>query len=145
MQRFETFVGSVTELYRLIQRIKNLEMSRLGLSGRHVMCLNYLKKHPDGLTAGELCALCGEDKAAVSRTLSELRERELVQGGAGYRAPIRLTGGGMRLAETVGSISDEVVEAGGAGLTDGQREDLYRSMDIICENLRRYCAHKEDI
>ena len=45
MQRFETFVGSVTELYRLIQRIKNMEMARLGLSGRHVMCLNYLNKH----------------------------------------------------------------------------------------------------
>ena len=73
--RFEAFVTGVTVCYKYIQRIKALEMTELGLKGTHVTCLFYLSNHPEGLTAAQLCQLCAEDKASVSRTVADLRSR----------------------------------------------------------------------
>lgn len=42
------------------------------------MCLYYLGKHPEGLTTSELTKLCCEDKAAVSRALSQLESGGLI-------------------------------------------------------------------
>ena len=75
LHRFSAFVGGITECYKYIQRIKAAEMTEFGLKGTHVMCLFYLAQNPEGLTAAQLCALCQEDKAAISRTLSELAEK----------------------------------------------------------------------
>ena len=65
--RFETFSGSIVQLNRCLQKIKDLEMRRLGLRANHAMCLYYLGRHPEGLTATQLTDLCREDKAAISR------------------------------------------------------------------------------
>ena len=72
MDRFDTFTGSVLELNRLLQRLKETEMKPLGLRANHVMCLYHLGKAPQGLTAAELTRACREDKAAVSRCIAQL-------------------------------------------------------------------------
>jgi hypothetical protein len=72
IQRFDAFVSGITACYKYIQRIKSMEMTEFGLKGTHVMCLYYLRQNPAGLTASQLCGLCAEDKAAISRTVSEL-------------------------------------------------------------------------
>ena len=76
--RFETFSLSILELNRYLQKIKELEMKQFGLKASHTMCLYYLGQHPEGLTATQLTELCKEDKAAVSRCLSQLSDRQLV-------------------------------------------------------------------
>ena len=76
--RFETFSLSILELNRYLQKIKELEMKQFGLKANHTMCLYYLGQHPEGLTATQLTELCKEDKAAVSRCLSQLSDRQLV-------------------------------------------------------------------
>lgn len=75
--RFETFSLSILELNRYLQKIKELEMKQFGLKANHTMCLYYLGQHPEGLTATQLTELCKEDKAAVSRCLSQLSDRQL--------------------------------------------------------------------
>lgn len=60
--RFETFATTIATINRYVQKIKSMEMKTLGLKGTHVMCLYSLGKHPEGLTATQLCRLCGEDK-----------------------------------------------------------------------------------
>ena len=57
LHRFEEFVTGITECHRYIQRIKAMEMTELGLKGTHVMCLFYMGRSPEGLTAGQLCTL----------------------------------------------------------------------------------------
>ena len=74
-EQFESFTAAVTRAYKCLQKIKNRETERMGLKGSHVMCLYYIGKTPGGLTAAELCRLCHEDKAAISRTLVDLTER----------------------------------------------------------------------
>ena len=116
IQRFDAFVSGITSCYKYIQKIKSMEMTEFGLKGTHVMCLYYLRQNPAGLTASQLCGLCAEDKAAISRTVSELRSQEV--------------------ARKFDSLIEGWVTAGGDGLSDSERFDFYKSLYTIADNLR---------
>ena len=138
IQRFDAFVSGITSCYKYIQRIKSLEMTEFGLKGTHVMCLYYLRRNPAGLTAAQLCGLCAEDKAAISRTVSELRSRGYITtlSEKAYRAMLTLTAAGQELARKFDQLIEGWVTAGGDGLTDEERVDFYKSLSAIAENLR---------
>ena len=138
LHRFSAFVGGITECYKYIQRIKAAEMTEFGLKGTHVMCLYYLRRNPAGLTAAQLCGLCAEDKAAISRTVSELRSRGYITtlSEKAYRAMLTLTAAGQELARKFDQLIEGWVTAGGDGLTDEERVDFYKSLSAIAENLR---------
>lgn len=148
MDRFETFTGSILELSRLVQKIKDAEMKRFGLHAGHVMCLYNLGKYPEGLTVTQLAQICREDKAAVSRSLSDLVRRQLVGGDfpAGkrsYRTRLCLTASGRELVEQINSRVDAAVIGGSSGLTQLQRENLYAALELIIQNLSRFLADRE--
>lgn len=138
IQRFDAFVSGITSCYKYIQRIKSMEMTEFGLKGTHVMCLYYLRQNPAGLTASQLCGLCAEDKAAISRTVSELRSQGYITSLSqkAYRAMLTLTSAGQELARKFDSLIEGWVTAGGDGLSDEERFDFYKSLSIISENLR---------
>lgn len=138
IDRFQSFVTGITECYKYIQRIKSAEMTELGLKGTHVMCLFFLRRHPEGLTAAQLCRLCAEDKAAISRTLATLQARGYIAtGGKKYRAALTLTPAGTQIAEQVDGLICQWVGVGGDGLTDEERAAFYRTLEHIAANLRR--------
>ena len=138
IQRFDAFVSGITACYKYIQRIKSMEMTEFGLKGTHVMCLYYLRRNPTGLTAAQLCGLCAEDKAAISRTVSELRSRGYITtlSEKAYRAMLTLTAAGQELARKFDHLIEGWVSTGGDGLTDEERSDFYKSLSAITENLR---------
>ena len=138
IQRFDAFVSGITSCYKYIQRIKSLEMTEFGLKGTHVMCLYYLRQNPAGLTASQLCGLCAEDKAAISRTVSELRSRGYITSLSqkAYRAMLTLTVAGQEVARKFDHLIESWVCAGGDGLSDEERFDFYKSLATIAENLR---------
>ena len=138
IQRFDAFVTGITVCYKYIQRIKSAEVTDMGLKGAHVMCMFYLKQHPEGLTASQLCALCAEDKAAVSRTVSFLKNEGYVcsEGPKNYRAVLRLTPAGQAVAGQFDDLIADWVTSGGSGLTDQERTDFYRGLSLIANNLR---------
>lgn len=138
IQRFDAFVSGITSCYKYIQRIKAMEMTEFGLKGTHVMCLYYLRQNPAGLTASQLCGLCSEDKAAISRTVSELKTRGYITtlSEKAYRAMLTLTAAGQEVARKFDRLIESWVTAGGDGLTDEERSDFYRSLSTIAENLR---------
>ena len=138
IQRFDAFVSGITACYKYIQRIKSMEMTEFGLKGTHVMCLYYLRRNPAGLTAAQLCGLCAEDKAAISRTVSELRSRGYITtlSEKAYRAMLTLTTAGQELARKFDQLIEGWVSTGGDGLTDEERVDFYKSLSAIAENLR---------
>lgn len=147
--RFERFAVAVSELNRYILRIKDQEMRKMGLRASHTMCIYYLGQNPEGLTVTQLSKCCKEDKAAISRCLSQLLEKGLVdchapEGRRIYRNPYRLTKPGRQVA---GQINDRVktaLEAGGSGLTDQQREIFYSTAELILKNLSDYERKRED-
>ncbi len=142
-ERFELFTSSISQIYRCIQKLKNAGMAELGLQGKHTMCIYYLSRHGEGLTSAELCALCEEDKAAVSRTLAELEERGYVScptpdGKKKYRTKVFLTPSGKAVSQRIDEVVEAAVRQGGAGLTEGQRQDFYCTLVSIAENLRKF-------
>lgn len=148
MDRFETFTGSILELSRYLQKLKDLEMKPFGLRANHVMCLYYLGKNPDGLTVTQLADVCKEDKAAVSRCLAQLVEQKLVSGDfpenkRSYRTKLYLTDSGQELVQKIYARVDAAMVGGSSGLSDAQRENLYTAMEMIINNLSRYIAEQE--
>lgn len=100
IQRFEKLVTGITRIYKSVQKIKKNQMHILGLKGTHVMCIHYLSRYPEGLTAASLCQLCNEDKAGISRILADLEQKKLIcyeqARNRKYRAKALLTEAGIR-------------------------------------------------
>jgi DNA-binding MarR family transcriptional regulator len=138
IQRFQDFVTGITVCYKFIQRIKNAEMTEFGLKGIHVSCLFYLHHNPGGLTAAQLCTLCAEDKATISRTIADLRQRGYIQPGSEkhYRAPLLLSEAGSAIARQMDPLIESWVSVGGDGMDDEQRKAFYDSLSLIASNLR---------
>lgn len=135
--RFQAFVTGITTCYKYIQKIKTMEMTEFGLKGAHAMCLFFLHSHPEGLTAAQLSQLCGEDKAAVSRSLASLTEQGFIESDEKkYRSRLRLTRQGKDVAAHIDEMILRWVESGGDGLTEQDREVFYDSLDRIANNLR---------
>ena len=90
------------------------------------------------MTSAQLCSLCAEDKASISRTVAYLRQRGFIEpGGAkAYRTPLRLTVQGREVARQMEPIIEEWVGIGGVGLSDEQREAFYDTLAHIADNLR---------
>ena len=137
LKRFQSFVSGITICYKYIQRIKSVEMTEFGLKGTHVMCLFFLWQNPEGLTAAQLSQLCVEDKAAISRTLAVLNEKEYIcSEGKKYRAEIRLTEKGLEVTRKLEELIEQWVGFGGDGLTDEERTVFYRALGKISANLK---------
>ena len=138
--RYEQFAGSVLCLYRYIQKIQRVEMAKYGLKGSHAQCLLVMNRYPDGITAAQLSHISDKDKAAISRTLSELAREGLVERRSttnSYRAPLFLTDKGLEAAMRVDQIARRAVEQAGLGLTDARREEFYATLDLLASNLHR--------
>ena len=73
VERFELFTVLIANLTRNIRRIKTEEMARWNLKSHHVSCIYYLYQK-ESLTAKELCDICDEDKANVSRSIEYLED-----------------------------------------------------------------------
>ena len=103
--KYEQFTASVLCLSRCIQKIQRTEMAKYGLKGAHAQCLITMGHYPEGVTVAQLSRISEKDKAAISRTLSELEKQGLVQrkkdGDNAYRAPVLLTEAGKEASSRV--------------------------------------------
>lgn len=115
-------------------------MRQFGLSGNHVMCLFYLAQHQEGLTAAQLCQFMSVNKAAVSRTMAELEEKDYIfymnqDESKKYRAVARLTVTGFAVTEQLDEIIYEVVNEIGKDLEEEERRVMYQSLETVSKNL----------
>ena len=151
VDRFENLTSGITQIYKSIQKIKRCRMDSLGLKGTHVMCLHYLSEYPKGLTAADLCGKCKEDKAGISRILSDLEKNGLIayeqQGTAKdvkkYRAKAALTAKGRQYAKKMTNLIVHATIAGGQGITPAERDTFYRILFQIADNLNHVCQNLE--
>lgn len=139
-KRFELFYTTINQIHRNLQRIKVKEMEEFGLKGIHVMCLFELNHNPEGLTLTQLSTLCGEDKAAISRAITELTKKELVtsESERKYRCPITLTPIGKDTANQIDAKAEKAVIAGSGCLTVDERNAFYKTLTYISDNLDHY-------
>ena len=145
IRKYELFSSSVACLYHDIQKIERVEMGAFGLKGPHAQVLLVMNRYPEGITATQLCEVCEKDKAAVSRSVAELEQAELVKraahNGSRYRARLTLTEKGVEAAQSVSRRARQAVEQAGEGLTDEQREVFYSVLAQIAGNLHAICKN----
>ena len=143
LRRFEQFCTSAFSIYRSILKIERMEMEKFGLKGPHAQCLLNMARHPEGVTAAQLCTLCDKDKAAISRTVAELETAGMLvrhcNGSNRYRAQLVLTQMGLEAAAQVAERAKFAVEQAGSGLTDDQRAVFYHALGLIADNLQNIC------
>lgn len=138
VQRFETFTVLVNRISRNIRKIKNQEMAEYDLRSSHISCLYYLYV-TQGLTATELCERCAEDKATISRSLDYLEKNGYItcesKSVKRYKSPLVLTAKGEHAGKKIADKIDRVLDEISVGLSDEQREEFYRSLTIVSDNL----------
>ena len=103
------------------------------------MCIYFLAAHPDGLTASDLCKLCQEDKAGISRTLTDLEKNGYLNyipssETKKYRAKAILTDLGIQCAEKVNLLIAEAVDKASQNITPEDRAIFYRTLFTIYPN-----------
>lgn len=143
--RFELFTTLMAKISRNIKRIKSQEMSELNLKTPHTSCLYYLHKMGK-MTAKELCDICEEDKAAISRSIDYLEKQGYIKCDSKtekrYKSELYLTEKGGVVAQKVAQKVDGVVEKASKGLSDEKRKILYESLNLISDNLKKISENK---
>ncbi len=146
-ERFQTFTILIARLNRCIRKIKTEEMAELDLKSPHVSCLYYLYK-ADSLTSKELCDICEEDKANISRSIEFLEKNGYIVSRSKtekrYKSPLVLTEKGRMTGEHIVRKIDALLDAIGKGVPEADREIMYRSLSVICEILQKICDAYED-
>ena len=149
-ERVQAFTVLITGISRSIHRIKTEEMSEFELRSSHVSCLYYLYKK-GSLTAREICDLCEEDKANISRAVKYLEEKGYVfcesEEKKRYQSPLCLTDSGKEIGKAIVEKIDRVLDVASRGLTDEERAVMYKGLAVVNKNLNELCesfADRED-
>ena len=141
-ERFQTFTVLIARLNRCIRKIKTEEMAEFDLKSPHVSCLYYLYKS-DSLTSKELCDICDEDKANVSRSIEYLEKNGYLvcksKTEKRYKSPLVLTEKGRMTGEHIVRKIDAILDAVSEGIPEEHRLIMYRSLSVLCGNLQKIC------
>ena len=141
--RFETFTKQIAKISRNIRKIKTEEMEEFKLKSPHVSCLYYLYKQNGTMTAKELCDVCDEDKAALSRSVDFLESNGYLvcqsRTQKRYKSPLALTEKGKQIGKQLVDKIDNILHLISSDLSDEDREVFYKSLIIISENLQKFC------
>lgn len=140
LNRFEQFSSVISSIYRDIQIIEREEMEKYGFKGAYAQYLVVMKHYSEGVTASQLCDICGKDKAAVSRILSEMEAKGLItkeNSDKVYKSKISLTDEGRKAADYVCDKAKAAVEAVGNELSEVDRKVMYTSLELIASKLHK--------
>ena len=147
-ERFETFTVLINEISRSIHKLKTMEMAEFDLRSSHVSCVYYLYKMK-ALTAKELCDICAEDKANISRAVKYLEENGYVRCDAKhtkrYQSPLTLTEKGDEIGERIARKIDCILSHVGDGISEEDRRIMYRSLAAITANLQKISETFEEV
>lgn len=136
--RFERFTIAISEISRYWHKIAGDVMEEYGLKGTHAIYLTVMQQYKNGITSAALCDICGKDKSDVSRLISIMEKKGLVvrEGASNYRAMLKLTEKGEKLADLVKKKASTAVEIAGKDLSQENRRIFYEALDTITTNLR---------
>ncbi|MBR5226457.1 MAG: hypothetical protein IKV69_00120 [Clostridia bacterium] len=142
-ERFENFTNLISGISRSIRKIKTEEMQEFNLKSQHVSCIYYIHKNV-ALTPKELCEICQEDKAMVSRSLEVLDKKGFLMGESTdkkYRKLISLSEKGKQIARKVAEKIDKVLSLASAELSQEKRLAMYEGLALVNSNLNKICKN----
>lgn len=140
VNRFEKFIFSISEIHRCWHKIASDEMEKYGLKGPYVVYIVAMHQRDGGITAAQLAEICSRNKADVSRAMTDLINKGLIErvpcGENLYRAKLVLTQEGKAAAENISRLAEKAVELGGKGISREKRNDFYETLELIANNLK---------
>lgn len=140
MERYKTFTVLMASITRSIRRIKSEEMQKWNLKSNHLSCLYYLYEKGT-LTAKELCDICGEDKANISRSIEYLLENGFLKYESDtqkrYNNRLTLTEKGVDVGKGIYLRIEEILQMSDDGLSCEQRDTMYMALAMIDRNLQK--------
>ena len=146
-ERFNTFTVLIAKINRAIRKIKTEEMAEFKLKSTHVSCLYYLYIN-ETLTSKELCDICVEDKASISRSIEYLENNGYLKPSdkehKRYKRPLELTEKGREIGSRLCERIESILAQSSDGVTNEARESMYRSLEVISENLQKICDKYEN-
>ena len=138
MERYKVFTLAIANLTRSIRKIKTAEMVKWNLKSQHVSCIYYLYQK-EILTAAELCDICGEDKANISRSLDFLEEHGYIESkehiNKHYKIHYFLTELGLTVGKSIVDRIEEIISTASDGITEHDRNIMYNTLSAIDKNL----------
>lgn len=140
-ERFREFTLLLSNIGRAINKIKNAEMKKYNLKGTQVSCLFYLYGENE-MTAKDICALCEEDKGAVSRALKELEEKGFIlcekdEHKKKYNSILRLTEKGNEVAGFINNKVESIISYDKDYITKSELESFYCTFNKVYDNLKK--------
>ena len=146
-ERFQAFTVLVSNLNRCIYKIKTEEIAEYNLKSSHVSCIYYIYRY-GSLTPKELCDLCGEDKANISRALKYLEENQYLiinnDLNKKYQRPIVLTENGVKIGKHLSEKINEILSIASEGLSEEKRNIMYEGLSLINNRLNKICDEYEN-
>ncbi len=145
MDRFQMFTVLIAKIARYIHKIKTLEMAEFGLKSWHLSCLYYLYCL-GSLTAKQLCSICQEDKASISRAIEFLKNNGYVvcsTDGKRYNSLFTLTKKGYDVGERLAKKINDILSEAGEGISETERTLMYDSLKKISDNLQKIIVDEE--
>ena len=95
----------------------------------------------------ELCAICEEDKANISRSLKYLEQEGYITSSPRrrrrYHCILELTDKGREVASKLAMKIDSMLERASEGLSEADRVIMYRSLTLISNNLQKIYENYE--
>ncbi|MBQ8293048.1 MAG: winged helix-turn-helix transcriptional regulator [Bacilli bacterium] len=138
MDRYKEFTTLFNKISRNIRKIKDVEMAKFDLKSSHMTCLYYLYKE-NKMTSKELCDVCAEDKAVISKTLSLLEEKGFVkcldEVKKRYNSDFILTEKGLVVGKIVVEKVDEMIKVICEGIEFSDLTIFYQGLLKISNNL----------
>ena len=123
----------IISIHKNIQRCKAyaVEDKKLGMS--HAICIYYIGKHKDGIGRSALCSETGYDKAAISRSISDLEKMGLVRmketkEGSTYKALLMLTRKGTEYRASIDRLFSSVAEESIRRFSESDLKALLRGL-----------------
>ncbi len=136
--RLDDFLTYTHLLSKLVFRIKNKTIKNSGLKNIHVIILFYLT-YKGPMTFKELVKSTLEDKAAISKALKTLKEKEIIlYSQNSYNEKITLTDKGETIGKEIISQSHEVLLEARKEINDEDALIFMRTMKTIIKNLEEY-------
>ena len=140
IERFERFSLAIAEVSYHWHKLSADEMKKYGLKSTHSVYILTLLKNPDGLTAPQLCELCGKDKSDVSRMMAILEQKDYVKKESIYQNLYKgkyvLTDKGIEVAHNVRQRAALAVEYAGKEMNEEERAIFYSAFESIAKNLK---------
>ena len=134
--RFERFSSTIAEISYNLHKVAAKEMEKYGLKGPYAIYVLTLYRYEDGMTAAQLCEACNRDKSDVSRAVTLMMKKGLLEKDAGaYRSRLRLTELGKNSARELRVIVDNAVRVIDRDVSAHEREAMYSALGKISASL----------